>query len=86
MTIFFVAACPHRVSENHTNAIAAHADTQTKAMASVWLALCKRGTEHNKMFTQWRVKFKFLVLCFKQRSVVADSLAFQIPPLRKHKR
>ena len=46
----------------------------------------RSGTVHNKMFTQWRVKFKFLVLSFKQRSVVADSLAFQIPPLRKHKR
>ena len=45
-----------------------------------------RATTANKMFKQWRVKFKFLVLSFKQRLVVADSVVFQIPPLLKHKR
>jgi hypothetical protein len=38
------------------------------------------------MFKQWRVKFKLLVLSFTQRLVVADNVAFQIPPLLKHKR
>jgi TonB family protein len=41
---------------------------------------------HNKMFKQWRVTLKFLVLSFTQRLVAADSLVFQIPPLLKHKR